>query len=281
MSVAAKFSNLALRGGVVVAAALALALPVPGQAQGDLLVAPTRVILNGGGSTQVILNNIGSNTATYRISLELRRMTAEGNLEDVEEANANEHEHAALDMVRYAPRRITLPPNQPQAVRISARPGMELPDGEYRVHMAFRAIPDATPVEEQAISQQSGGLTIKLTPIYGVTIPVIIRKGQLEAVAALSNPRIVHQSGQDLFEVELDRSGERSVYGEIVVKAANGETVANARGVAVYAELGKRAFSMPLNAEQLARLKGKVRVEYREMPENGGKLLAALDTNLG
>ena len=49
-------------------------------------------------------------------------------------------------MIIYAPRRVTLAPHEPQAIRIAARPPQGLPDGEYRVHMLFRAIPPATPV---------------------------------------------------------------------------------------------------------------------------------------
>ena len=41
---------------------------------GDLLVAPTRVILNGGRGTVIILKNVGEGTAPYRISAELRRV---------------------------------------------------------------------------------------------------------------------------------------------------------------------------------------------------------------
>ena len=37
---------------------------VPVRAQGDLLVAPTRVVMNGGGSAEVVLSNIGSAPAT-------------------------------------------------------------------------------------------------------------------------------------------------------------------------------------------------------------------------
>ena len=121
-------------------ATAAIAAPAPVLAN-DLLVAPTRVVLEGSRGTQVILNNIGTEEATYRISLELRRMTADGGLEEVE--IPNETEEAALGMIRYAPRRVVLPPNQPQAIRIGARAPEGLPDGEYRVHMLFRAIPRA------------------------------------------------------------------------------------------------------------------------------------------
>ena len=102
------------------ASALSLS-STPAQAAGDLLVAPTRVVLDGQRGTEVILNNIGSETATYRISLELRRMTSEGRLEDVSEEQENDIERAAKEMIRYAPRRVTLPPNQPQAIRLGVR----------------------------------------------------------------------------------------------------------------------------------------------------------------
>src|SRR5690606_12136656 len=122
--------------GAVMLAGAVLATPAPIAAQGDLLIAPTRLVLDGRRGGEVILSNIGDREATYRVELQLRRMTPDGELVQVDEASANLAEKAALEMIRYAPRRVTLPPDQPQAVRISARPGAELPDGEYRVHLS-------------------------------------------------------------------------------------------------------------------------------------------------
>ena len=76
------FAKLAL-----IAPALMLAAPPAQAGVGDLLVAPTRVVLNGRRGTEVILNNIGDDVATYRITVEFRRMTPEGKLEDVEAPN--------------------------------------------------------------------------------------------------------------------------------------------------------------------------------------------------
>lgn len=265
--------GLALAGAVVAG---------PTAAQGDLLVAPTRVIISGGGTSEVILSNIGSRPATYRIGLELRRMLPDGDLDDVEVANANVTEQAALGMIRYAPRRITLAPGAPQSVRISARPGAELPDGEYRVHMSFRSIPDAIPVEEVAAANTGQGFQIRLQPVYGVTIPVIIRKGQLEALATIANPQLVREGSGTFLKLDLTRKGARSVYGELAVIARGvKDPVFIARGIAVYPELERRSVELQISAEQAAKLKGPLRFEYREMPENGGKLIAAIDTNIG
>ena len=110
---------------------------------GDLLVAPTRIVLDGRKGAEIILNNIGEEPATYRVSVEFRRMTEDGSLADVTEPTAQDK--IAEDMIVYAPRRVTLAPHEPQSIRIAARAPQGLPDGEYRVHMLFRAIPPADP----------------------------------------------------------------------------------------------------------------------------------------
>lgn len=249
---------------------------MPAQAAGDLLVAPTRVVLDGDRGTEVILNNIGSETATYRISLELRRMTADGRLEEVTEDQANEIEQAAKAMIRYAPRRVTLPPNQPQAIRLGVRAPEGLPDGEYRVHLLFRAIPEARSVTDQTVPD--GGFTIALTPIYGVTIPIIVRYGNLQATAAIANGRMEKDADGQSFAFDLSRSGDRSTYGEIrITKPGIDEPVMIARGIAVYPEVTKRTVSLPVPPEIAAQLNGQISVAYYESANDGGALIAKTD----
>jgi P pilus assembly chaperone PapD len=248
----------------------------PAQAAGDLLVAPTRVVLDGQRGTEVILNNIGSETATYRISIELRRMTSEGRLEDVTEQEENEIEQAAKAMIRYAPRRVTLPPNQPQAIRLGVRAPEGLADGEYRAHLLFRAIPDARAVTAQKVPE--GGFSIALTPIYGVTIPVIIRQGNLQATAAIANGRLEQDPDGQVLSFDISRSGDRSVYGEIrVTKPGVSEPLMVARGIAVYREVNQRKVTLPIPPEVAAQLKGQVSVEYYETENAGGGLIAKTD----
>lgn len=273
--------NRFFRNSLIVAALAGstLATTQPVAAQGDLLVAPTRVILDGRRGTEVILSNIGTEEATYRISLELRRMTEEGGLIDVELENANSAEQAALDMIRYAPRRITLPPGQPQAVRIAARAGADLPDGEYRVHMQFRAIPKPVAVTEQP--EEVEGMRFQLIPVYGVTIPVIVRRGRLEAQVAIAQPRIEADAEKANIVLTLNRSGQASTYGDLLIKRqGSDEVIYSARGLAVYPEVNSREFKLPVPMAHAGQLAGPVRVEYRESAAAGGNLIAALDTVL-
>lgn len=262
------------------AAALAaiLSSSVPALAAGDLLVAPTRVVLDGPRGTEVILNNIGDAPATYRISLELRRMREDGSLEEVVVEGANATEKSALEMISYAPRRVILPPNQPQAIRIFARAPAGLPDGEYRAHMLFRAVPDAVPVAAPANTQ---GLSIALTPIYGVTIPIIVRRGSLSVTAAIADARLVDHDGGKALSFSLSRQGARSVHGEIrVLKPGQSEPAYAVKGVAVYSELGKRTVRLSLPAEVAAKLAGPATIQYLEDASLGGRLITEAKVEL-
>jgi P pilus assembly chaperone PapD len=257
--------------GVTALAVLApLAAVAPARAAGDLLVAPTRVVLDGARGTEVIVNNIGSEVATYRISLVIRRMKQDGSFEEVEDSAANEREAKTLAMISYAPRRVTLPPNQPQAIRVGVRPPEGLADGEYRAHLLIRAIPDAKTPTQTANAGQ--GLTISITPIYGITIPVIVRKGQLVAQAAILDPQIVQTPDGPAFKIKLSRSGTKSTYGRIrVTRPGVSDPLYEARGIAVYAETAQRDVILPIPVELATKLKGPATVEYLEdNPSDGG-----------
>jgi P pilus assembly chaperone PapD len=239
---------------------------------GDLLVAPTRIVLDGRKGAEIILNNIGDETATYRLSVEFRRMTANGGLEDVEQPSAEDE--IARDMIVYAPRRVTLAPRQPQSIRISARPPAGLPDGEYRVHLLFRAIPPANPVAAPT-DQPAKGLSFSLTPVYGVTIPVIVRLGNLRGKAGIANVRLEHRDGKSLVALDLSRSGERSTFGEVrVLKPGVKNPIAIQRAVAVYKELGTRSVEIPIDEDFTGNPAGPVTVQYVENYDDGSKTIA-------
>ncbi|MCW0198728.1 molecular chaperone [Sphingopyxis sp.] len=260
------------------AAALGAAAP-PALAAGDLLVAPTRVILDGSRGTEVVLNNIGSESATYRISLEIKRMTAAGGLDEIDEANATPAERAALDMIAFSPRRVTLPPNQPQVIRVGVRLPEGLAPGEYRAHMLFRAVPDATPaVAADPARPAPTGVSIALTPIYGITIPIIVRVGDLGVTATIGDARVGVTKDGPAFEFDLARSGDRSVYGDIeVTRPGVAEPLLLARGIAVYPEVGERRVSLPVPPELAAQLKGPVHIRYSEDRDIGGGTIAEAD----
>ena len=269
------FHRLAARAALLVP--LLLASPSAQAGVGDLLVAPTRVVLNGSRGTEIILNNIGEEVATYRVSVELRRMTPDGMLNDVADPNAAEK--LAQSLIMYAPRRVTLAPREPQSIRISARAPKDLPDGEYRVHLLFRAVPPPTPVE--AAPKEQKGISFKLTTIYGVTIPVIARFGNLQAKAGIADVRLTREEGKPAVSLHLTRAGDRSTFGEVrVMKAGIKDPIAIQRGIAVYTEIGQRDVTIPIEDQYASAATGRVKVQYVEPSDNGPQMIAETDAVL-
>lgn len=264
--------------GLFSAAMLSVAAS-PALAAGDLLVAPTRVILDGSRGTEVVLNNIGAEPATYRISLEIKRMTPEGGLDEIDEANTTPAERAALDMIAFSPRRVTLPPNQPQVIRVGVRIPEGLASGEYRAHMLFRAVPDAAPAASADPAKPAAtGVSIALTPIYGITIPIIVRVGDLAATAKIGDAWVGETKDGPAFEFALTRGGTRSVYGDIeVTRPGVAEPLLLARGIAVYPEVEARKVSLRVPPELAAKLKGPVQIRYTEDREVGGGTIDQAD----
>ena len=273
-----KFSRClltALAFGLVVPLAL-FATPTAQAGVGDLLVAPTRIVLNGSRGTEIVLSNIGDDVATYRVSVELRRMTPDGRLEDV--TQATDRETIARNMILYAPRRVTIAPNQPQTIRIAARAPAGIPDGEYRAHLLFRAIPPPRPV---APPVEVKGVSFELIPIYGVTIPVVVRMGNLSAKVGIANVAMTQLAGKPAVSLDLTRAGDRSVFGDVrIFKAGIKDPIAIQRGVAIYTEVGTRHMIIPINPDLAISAAGPVTVDFVESTDSGPVALAETRTVL-
>lgn len=256
-----KFRSIAI---AALAACCSVMPAAPALAQSDLLVAPTRLVLADNSGGEVVISNKGDSSATYRISLVLRRMDFEGRLVAIDEAEASPEEAAAIDILTYAPRRITLASQESRTVRIGVRAPATMPPGEYRAHLLFRSVPDAADPTASNDNATTDGMSIKLTPIYGVAIPVIVRVGTLDGQASISMARVDQTDAGSVVNVDLQRSGNRSVYGDIaVMRAGSKDPVARAKGIAVYPEIDHRTVTIPVDGASLAG-KGELTVQFVE-----------------
>lgn len=244
----------------------------PALAGANLMVTPSRVVFEERTrSAQVTLLNKGDETGTFRISFIRQQMTEGGQFVEAEEDEPGLYSDS---MVRYSPRQITLPPGQPQVVRLMLRKPRDLEEGEYRSHMLFQSIPEASKSNlESALAEDSQGIRVEIIPIVGISIPIIVRHGRLESELRLEKPRLIPDaeggSGPTLV-LEMHRSGKRSVYGDfraILTPMGDGEpmTVGRVNGVAVYTPNNLRRFSLPLTIPQGVTLEGgKLRILYLE-----------------
>ena len=127
----------------------------------------------------------------------------------------------AADMIVYAPRRVTLAPHEPQAIRIAARPPQGLPDGEYRVHLLFRAIPPATPVVQAAAERARKGPAVPADPGLRSHHPGDRAARQSPGHRRhRQRPSRQKQGRRIPLFLDLSRSGTRSTFGEVRVLKA-------------------------------------------------------------
>lgn len=242
-------------------------IPVNTSAQGNLLITPRRVVLEGlKRSFDLNLANIGQDSATYAISLVQIRMTDDGGFETI--TGPDPGQRFADRYVRYFPRSVTLGPNESQVVKIQLVRTNELSAGEYRSHFYFRAVPKIRPLGETDTSQDTTSFSVKLTPIFGITIPVIIRSGETSVNVVLADLSLkLEEDADPRLSLLFNRSGNMSVYGDLTVDhispQGNVTRVGIANGVAVYTPNTIRRFQFNLNRVQGVDFKtGTIRVIY-------------------
>jgi P pilus assembly chaperone PapD len=268
-----------------VAAALVAAIAAPVPAAAELLVAPTRVVLTPDArASELVLVNKGTETAAFRIAIENRRMNEDGSLSDAH--TAQEGELFADDKLRYSPRQLVLEPGARQVVRIMATAPGDLAPGEYRSHLRLMSAPVSAGAATLAGQQPAdNSLSIELVAIRSLTIPVILRVGQLDASVTMDAAAMASDSPDQLV-VRLTRSGTRSTYGDVSFTVEGAKQPAwLVRGVAIYTPNTSRDVIVPLPPEVRSALAGKrVRIDYTSTdaadPASGGKLLASLTAAL-
>ena len=137
--------------------------------------------------------------------------------------------------------------------------------------MFFRAIPDKKPLSaKEDVDTESIG--VKITPLFGFSIPIIVRSGEVNVTATITDLKIPDIKKPTL-NFTVHRKGNVSVYGDLVVDyiSDKGEcyTLANMRGIAVYTTIEKRFMSLKLNnKDNLDLTKGSLKLSYIKRDDN-------------
>jgi len=250
----------------------------------EVMIAPTRVVLEGSQrSAELVIVNKGSEEAAFRVSIENRRMDINGAMISVDDIA--EGEKFAKEVIRYSPRRVIMQPGGKQTIRVSINTN-DLPSGEYRSHLRLMSAPtSAGRTLESANNTDSDGISIQLVAIRSLTIPIIVRKGDLEAEVDIESVTLTKPSNaaaEVMLEASLSRHGSQSAYGDIEI-SVEGESkpMYYARGIAIYTPNQQRRVKLPLPQDITKQLRGKqARIVYRSAdPKNPG-VIAELTTTL-
>lgn len=251
------------------------------QAHAGLLINPKRVVLaDRDRSATLDLMNEGSEVARYQIFFEQKMMNEAGAIVDVPELD--EDAVYAKDMIRYSPRRVDIAPGQKQTIRLAVRRPKDLPAGEYISHLVFKEIPSK--VDRAPESQSEERLKLAFRPTLKLAIPIIVRKGELDASGAISEVRLSSkEQGQSLLSFHLQRNGERSLYGDVEIYEMAGdqlgERIGFARGIALYTTVSQRKVNVPL-VRPVSEDINSLFVRYDEGGKYGGTNVVELPVTL-
>jgi len=254
-------------------------------AQGNLLITPRRVVFEGNKQSQELtLANTGVDTAKYTVSFVQYRMTTEGGFELIEVPDSGQL--FADKYLRFFPRTVTLPPNGSQVIRMQYRKNSEMQNAEYRSHVYFRATPDEKPLGEDEKPTDSTAIGVKLTPIFGISIPVIVRNGDLDLKVGLTKLSLDTKSDTvPNLSVTFEREGTKSVYGDLTAtwQPSQGDAVevGVVRGIAVYTPNKVRNFKMQLrNVPGVNYTKGKLLIKFKAQDDAKAETFAEAELSL-
>lgn len=242
-------------------------------AQGNLLITPRRVVFEGNKQSQELtLANTGADTSRYTVSFVQYRMTEDGSFIQIDQPD--EGQFFADKYLRFFPRSVTLPPNGSQVIRMQYRKMPDMQNVEYRSHVYFRAVPTEKLLGDEQVSNDTTSIGIKLVPIFGISIPVIIRNGDLQAKVELTTISLDTKSDTvPNLSITFERTGDKSVYGDLSVlwTPAQGDAVevGVVRGIAVYTPNKLRKFKMQLRKMPgVDYSKGKLMIKF-QAPNDG------------
>lgn len=246
-------------------------LPIKTIAQGNFLITPVRVVFEGQKKMQELnLANTGKDSAKYLISFVEIRMNEDGTFDKINEPDSGQH--FASGNLRYFPRTVILAPGEAQLIKIQTTKTNQLTAGEYRSHMYFRAVPSEKPLGEPIPAIDSTGISVKLIPVFGVTIPVIIRVGGSNTKVTISDLSMDDSIPYQL-NMSFYRTGNFSVYGDLTVNHISPQgkitKVSTVNGMAVYTPNAMRHFHMKLdNKAGINFHKGRLQIIYTSKTDN-------------
>jgi P pilus assembly chaperone PapD len=236
-------------------------------AQGNLQVTPHRVVFEGANKAiDINLVNTGQDSANYSITFLQYRVTDE--MEVVEITTPDPGQQFADKYIRFFPRTVKLGPGESQVVKLQLVKNQTLEQGEYRSHLYFRALPAQKALGFEEKKDTAKAISIQIIPIFGVSIPVIIKVGESTTTLKITDLKMEKGAdGKSRLNVTIRRTGNMSVIGNLSLThiAADGKEtkIGSEPGIVVYTPNALRKLLVDIDDKTTVDLgKGKIRVTF-------------------
>ncbi len=232
-------------------------------ANAGFLIYPQKILFHGKTKKQSIkITNVTDTKKTYRLKMVNYQQQKDGGYKKI--IKEDPIAKFAEKNLRYGPKKITLSPGQTQTINIMVKSKNSLADGEYRSHLSI-VEKDTTEMRKASTFGSSMGFEIKAD--YGVTVPVIIRKGNLQMDVVINSAKLKSDKKGAFLDLTVNRNGQKSMRGQFSIFDGKKE-IGVIKNIVLFTNLSKRSFGVNLyktDAKRLNKssLKGKkVTVKY-------------------
>ncbi len=238
-----------------------------------------RVVLEGPKRAEVLtIINKSNQEKTYRLGWKTMVMGENTGVKAIKPDNVDFNVPPSKDMVRFSPRRVTIPPKSSQQIRLILRAPSDMADGEYRSHLSIRQEADVEKIRAEnpeVFSVKPGKSKVAVSLLPGVTLPVIVRKGDLSVDVSISEFSAVDAGKTIDVSLSMIREGGKSTYGDIDfacnLGASDAYPLRSTRGVAIYTEITRKNMKMKIKKSSENPKCRELSVRYVETENYAGK----------
>ncbi|QEP42734.1 hypothetical protein D5085_06105 [Ectothiorhodospiraceae bacterium BW-2] len=222
----------------------------------EMLVSPIRVDLDENSRVaSVTINNTSDGSRTYLLDWVEKNMNSSGVYSTLR-GDAKPNYNSAQRWLRVSPRRITVPANSNQSVRVQFQPSANMQPGEYRTHLLFKVQSDISEPTSVSTMENAEGLQFQLNMQMSVSIPVVVNYRTPPPQVAISEIKTVPQAVTERYntlELQLERSGIAGSHGDIVVEMQRSrdtpiERIGFYENVAVFADMPSRSITSSIRS---------------------------------
>ena len=182
--------------------------------------------------------NKSNKRQTYRVSVIDLSQNSSGEMKET-----NDSKHSAKGFLQFSPRQFTLEPNLVQTVNIAQKGLGNAPDDEF---FSFLQISETKLGEPESKSgKETKSLSIQLTPLFSVRVPIKILKGK----DLVSDTDIASLSWKkDQLDVLLKRTGNISSNVNLALLDKNKKEVTRLNSIKIYPTNDQLKVKIPLSA---------------------------------
>ena len=182
-----------------------------------LFVSPHRVSMSPKQRVQILnVSNHSDIARRYDLKVIDQIMLEDGTTKIVKNAK-----YSAKPILRFVPKRFTLQPGERQVIRIMARRGKNLPDGDYHSHLLFKEVPLRNQEADSLMSgaAKSGQVAFEIKAVYGVAVPIVVQKGKIESSININSAELIkNDDGKYTILLDTTRTGNAEASGFLSAK---------------------------------------------------------------